>query len=115
MGDLLKVLSGGGLTSGKDELNPSHSRPPWATSEFLEQASKYFLRPLHNEAVQIDRIFSGIIAMAEMCVKLGSFQTVREVENYIITVGRVSFHSPYTSMSERKANFDALAESRSFL
>ncbi|KAN0098349.1 hypothetical protein V8E51_014012 [Hyaloscypha variabilis] len=89
MGDLLNVLSGGGLASGKDELNPSHSRPPWATSEFLEQASKYFLRPLHNEAVQIDRIFSGIIAMAEMFVKLGSFQTVREVENYIITVGRL--------------------------
>ncbi len=93
MGDLLNVLSGGGLTSGNDEIMPSHSRPPWATSEFLEQASEHFLRPLQNEVVQINGIFSGIIAMAEMLVKLGSFQTVREVENYIITVGRVSFHS----------------------
>jgi hypothetical protein len=115
MGDLLNVLSGGGLASGKDEIKPSHSRPPWATSEFFEQASEHFLRPLHNEAAQIDRIFSGIIAMAEMFVKLGSFQTVREVENYIITVGRVSFHSPCMSMPEIKADFDALAESRSFL
>jgi hypothetical protein len=115
MGDLLNVLSGGGLTSGKDDIKPPHTRPPWATSEFFEQASEHFLRPLQNEAVQIDGIFSGIIAMAEMFVKLGSFQTVREVENYIITVGRVSFYSPCMSMSQLMANFDALAESRSFL
>lgn len=93
MGDLLNVLSGGGLTSGKDDIKPPHTRPPWATSEFFEQASEHFLRPLQNEAVQIDGIFSGIIAMAEMFVKLGSFQTVREVENYIITVGRNLAHS----------------------
>jgi hypothetical protein len=91
MGDLLSVLSGGGLMSGKDGIKPLHPRPPWVTSEFLDQASKHFLGPLHNEAVQIDRIFSGIVAMAEMFVKLGSLQTVREVENYIITVGRVRF------------------------
>jgi hypothetical protein len=91
MGDLLNVLSGGGLMSGKDGIKSPHSRPPWVTSEFLDQASKHFLGPLHSEAVQIDRIFSGIVAMAEMFVKLGSLQTVREVENYIITVGRVRF------------------------
>jgi hypothetical protein len=91
MGDLLNVLSGGGMMSEKDGIKPPHSRPPWVTSEFLDQASKHFLGPLHNEAVQIDRIFSGIVAMAEMFVKLGSLQTVREVENYIITVGRVCF------------------------
>jgi hypothetical protein len=91
MGDLLNVLSGGGLISGRDGIKPPHSRPPWVTSEFLDQASKHFLGPLHNEAFQIDGIFSGIVAMAEMFVKLGSLQTVREVENYIITVGRVRF------------------------
>jgi hypothetical protein len=95
MGDLLDVLSGGGLMPGKDRIKPLHSRPPWVTSDFLAQASKYFLAPLHNEAVQIDEIFSGIVAMAEMFVKLGSLQTVREVENYIITVGRVRFCQSY--------------------
>lgn len=89
MGDLLNVLSGGGLTSGKLGIKAAPSPPPWVTSEFLDQASKHFLGPLHQQAVQIDETFSGIVAMAEMFVKLGSFQTVREVENYIITVGRV--------------------------
>jgi hypothetical protein len=89
MGDLLNVLSGGGLTSEKDGIKPPHSRPPWVASEFLIQASRHFLGPLHREAVHIDKTFGGIVAMAEMFVKLGCLQTVREVENYIITVGRV--------------------------
>ncbi|KAE9367334.1 hypothetical protein N431DRAFT_561345 [Stipitochalara longipes BDJ] len=93
MGDLLNVLSGGGVMSGKDGRTTSPSRQPWEASEFLVQASKYFLGPLHDEAAQIDGIFSGIVAMAEMFVKLGSLQTVREVENYIITVGRYLVHS----------------------
>ncbi|KAH8771288.1 hypothetical protein BGZ57DRAFT_435316 [Hyaloscypha finlandica] len=93
MGDLLNVLSGGGLTSGKDGIKPPHSRPPWVASEFLIQASLHFLGPLHREAVHIDKTFGGIVAMAEMFVKLGCLQTVREVENYIITVGRHLTHS----------------------
>lgn len=93
MGDLLNVLSGGGLTSEKDGIKPPHSRPPWVASEFLIQASRHFLGPLHREAVHIDKTFGGIVAMAEMFVKLGCLQTVREVENYIITVGRHLTHS----------------------
>jgi hypothetical protein len=89
MGDLLNILSGAGLSSGKGCIKPSHSRPPWVASEFLAQASEHFLGPLHREAALIDKTFGGIVAMAEVLVKLGSLQTVREVENYIITVGRV--------------------------
>ncbi|RDL35397.1 Uncharacterized protein BP5553_07328 [Venustampulla echinocandica] len=88
MGDLLNVLSGGGLTSGAGGIKPAHPRQPWATFEFLDQAPEHIFRPLHHEAVQIDEAFCGIVTMAEMFVKLGSLQTVREVENYIITVGR---------------------------
>lgn len=92
MGDLLNVLSGRGLTSGKDRNKSTHPRPPWVTFEFLDQAPKQFFGPLHREAIQVDETFSGIVAMAEMFVRLGSLHTVREVENYIITVGRVRLH-----------------------
>jgi hypothetical protein len=101
--------------SGEGGIKTPHSRPPWVTSEFLDQASKYFLGPLQDDAVRIDGISSGIVAMAEMFVKLGSLQTVREVENYIISVGRVRFRLPFMLISELKANFDALAVSSSFL
>lgn len=93
MGDLLSVLSGRGLTSRKDGTKSAHPRPPWATFEFLHQAPRHFFGPLHREAVQIDETFSGIVAMAEMFVRIGSLHTVREVENYIITVGRVRLPS----------------------
>ncbi|KAF8847515.1 hypothetical protein BDZ45DRAFT_681848 [Acephala macrosclerotiorum] len=88
VGDLLDVLSGRGLTSRKDGIKSAHLHPPWATFEFLHQAPRHFFGPLHREVVQIDETFSGIVAMAEMFVRLGSLHTVREVENYIIAVGR---------------------------
>ncbi|KAH8670139.1 hypothetical protein BGZ60DRAFT_430610 [Tricladium varicosporioides] len=90
LGDLLNVLSGGGLTSGKGEIKSNHPLPSF---EFLYQALKHFLGPLHREAAHIGDTFSGIVAMAEMFVGLGSLQNVREVENYIITVGRYLSHS----------------------
>lgn len=93
MGDLLTVLSGRGLTSRKDGIKSAHPRPPWMPFEFLDQAPKHFFGSLHHEAVQIDESFNGIVAMAEMFVRLGSLHTVREVENYIITVGRVRLPS----------------------
>ena len=77
------------MTTGRDGIKPVHPRPPWVTFEFLDQAPRHFFGPLYREAVQIDETFSGIVAMAEMFVRLGSLHTVREVENYIITVGRV--------------------------
>ena len=89
LGDLLNVVSGRGLTSGEDGIKSAHPRPPWVTFEILKQAPKHLFEPLHREAVQIHETFSGIVAMADMSVKLGSFHTVREVENYIIAVGRV--------------------------
>jgi hypothetical protein len=58
--------------------------------EFLDQVPRQFFGALHREAAQIHETFSGIVAMAEMFVRLGCLQTIREVENYIITVGRVS-------------------------
>jgi hypothetical protein len=88
-GDLLNVLSGSGLTSTKDGIKPKLPRQPRVTSEFLDQVPRHFFWPLHREAVQIDETFIGIVAMAEMFVRIGSLHTVREVENYIITVGRV--------------------------
>jgi hypothetical protein len=95
--DLLNVLSGSGLTSRKDKIKSTHPRPPRPTFEFLDQAPRHFFGPLHREAVQIDEISSGIVAMAEMFVVLGSLHTVREVENYIITVGRVRLSSNFWS------------------
>jgi hypothetical protein len=93
VGDLLNVLSGRGLMCGKDGNKFAHSRPPGVAFEFLDQAPKHFFGPLHREAFRIDETFSGIIAMAEMFVRIGSLDTVREVENYIITVGRVCLPS----------------------
>jgi hypothetical protein len=88
VGDLLKVLSGG-ITSGENEIKSSPPRQPWVVFEFLDQTRRIVFGPLHRAAVQVDDIFSGIVAMAETFVRLGFLQTVREVENYIITVGRV--------------------------
>jgi hypothetical protein len=93
VGDLLNVLSGRGLTCGKDGNKFAHPRPPGVAFEFLDQAPKHFFGPLHREVFRIDETFSGILAMAEMFVRIGSLDTVREVENYIITVGRVYFPS----------------------
>jgi hypothetical protein len=93
MGDLLSVLSGRGSISRKDGIKFAHPCPPCGTFEFVDQAPRHFFGPLHREAVQIDETFSGIVAMAEMFVRLGSLHTVREVENYIITVGRVGLTS----------------------
>ena len=81
--------------SGKDGNKSANPRPPWVTFEFLDQAPKHFFRPLYREAVQVDQTFSGIVAMAEMFVKLGSLHTIREVEDYIITVGRVHLPSNF--------------------
>jgi hypothetical protein len=87
VGDLLNVLSARGLTSGKGGIKSAHPRPPWVTFEFLDQAPRHFFGPLQREVVQIDETCSGIVAMAEMFVRVGFLHTVREVENYI--VGRV--------------------------
>ena len=89
VGDFLNVLSGGGMTSGKDGTKPIPSRRPGAEYEFLAQTPKLFFRPLHRTAAHVDEIFSAIVAMAETFVRLGFLHTVREVEDYIIAVGRV--------------------------
>ena len=78
------------MTCGKDDNKFAHPRPHGVALEFLDQAPKHFFGPLHREASRIDETFSGILAMAEMFVRIGSLDTIREVENYIITVGRVT-------------------------
>ena len=88
-GDLLNVLSGGGMTSGKDATKPTPSLRPWVALEFLAQTPKHLFRPLYRIAASVDEIFSGIVVMAETFVRLGFLHTVREVEDYIIAVGRV--------------------------
>jgi hypothetical protein len=88
VGDLLRVLSGG-IRSSENEIKSSTSRRSWVVSEFLDHTRRMLFGPLHRAAVQIDDVFSGIVAMAETFVRFGFLQTVREVENYIITVGRV--------------------------
>jgi hypothetical protein len=77
------------MTSGKDGTKPTPSRRPWVAYEFLAQTLKLFFRPLHRTAAHVDEVFSGIVAMAETFVRLGVLHTVREVEDYIIAVGRV--------------------------
>ncbi|CZR61567.1 uncharacterized protein PAC_11464 [Phialocephala subalpina] len=113
VGDLLHVLSGRGLTSRKDGTKSAHPHPPWATFEFLHQAPRHFFGPLHREAVQIDETFSGIVAMAEMFVRLGSLHTVREVENYIITVGRYLARSDLFAKVVSKTLIQCLIASQS--
>jgi hypothetical protein len=98
VGDLLNILSGRGLTSRNDGIKTAHPALPWVTFEFLDQAPRHFFGPLHREVVQIDETFSGIVSMAEMFVRLGSLHTVREVENYIITVGRVRSPSVFLKL-----------------
>lgn len=87
-GDLLKILSGGRLTSQQDGMKSPHS-PPYYALGSLDQAPRHLFGPLNCQAAQVDDEFGGIIAMAETFVRLGLIHTVREVENYIIAVGRV--------------------------
>jgi hypothetical protein len=87
-GDLLKILSGGGLTSQQDGMKSPHS-PSYYALRSLDQAPRHLFGPLNCHAAQVDDEFGGIIAMAETFVRLGLIHTVREVENYIIAVGRV--------------------------
>ena len=58
-------------------------------SEFISQTSSLCFEPLRKVANRVDKAFAGILAMAETLVRFGRLQTLREVEDYIIAVGRV--------------------------
>jgi hypothetical protein len=70
-------------------------------NEFINQTSNLCFVPLREIANQVDKTFPGTLAMAETLVRLDRLQTLREVEDYIIAVGRVREHwnSPTFSYS----------------
>jgi hypothetical protein len=41
---------------------------------------------------EADESVDAVLCMADAFVRLGRLQTVREIEEYIITTARVSFH-----------------------
>lgn len=88
-GDLLNVLSGGGLLSKNDRTKSLHSNRPLRALEFVGQALKHIFEPLLGSALRVNETFVGIVAMAETFVNIGVLHTVRGVENYIIAVSRV--------------------------
>ncbi|KAF4632634.1 hypothetical protein G7Y89_g5488 [Cudoniella acicularis] len=88
MGDLLDVLSARQMRADKNGTNSLPSSQSWIEFEFFNQAPILVLNPLYSKATHSDKTFCGIIAMAETFVRLGLLHTVREVEDYIIDVGR---------------------------
>ena len=54
-------------------------------------AEKFVLEPIRKDLGEIDEPIDAVLCMADTFVRIGCLQTVREIEEYIITTARVSF------------------------
>ena len=92
LGDLLFQLSGCGSTSRRKghELE-GRTRPAQDFGEFVTGAAKNILEPVKEDLGEIEESVDAVLHMASTLVRLGRLQSVREIEEYIISTARVSF------------------------
>jgi hypothetical protein len=53
---------------------------------------KLLLEPIKEDLSEADESVDAVLCMADTFVRLSRLQTVREIEEYIITTARVRFH-----------------------
>lgn len=95
LGDLLFCLSGCGITSRRKKHEAEgYTRPVQEFGEFVTRAVKLVLEPIKEDLGEVDESVDAVLCMADSFVRLGRLHTVREIEEYIITTARVSFHYP---------------------
>jgi hypothetical protein len=93
LGDLLFCLSGCGITScRKKQESERCTRPVQALGEFVTGAVKLVLEPIKEDFGETNESVDAVLSITDTFVRLGRLQTVREIEEYIITTARVSFH-----------------------
>lgn len=94
LGDLLFRLSGWGITSRRNKHEvEGYIRPVQEFSEFITGSVKLVLEPIKEDLGEADESVDAVLCMADTFVRIGRLQTVREIEEYIITTARVSFHN----------------------
>jgi hypothetical protein len=95
LGDLLFRLSGCGISSRRKKHEvEGYTRPIQEFGEFVTRAVKLVLEPIKEDLSEVDESVDAVLCMADSFVRLGRLHTVREIEEYIITTARVSFHYP---------------------
>jgi len=93
LGDLLFRLSGCGITSRhKKHEFEGYTRPVQEFGEFVTGAVNLVLGPIKEDLGEADESVDAVLCMTDFFVRLGRLHTIREIEEYIITTARVSFH-----------------------
>jgi len=91
LGYLLFCLSGCGITSRRKKYQvDGYNRPAQDFGEFVTEAVNLVLEPIKEDLAETSESVDLVFYMAETFVRLGRLQTVREIEEYIITTARVS-------------------------